>query len=153
MRELAGGVAVVTVGSGEDITGFTATSVTSLSAQPPRVIVCVNQSSASWKALQRHPHFALNLLSDADQAVANRFAGRDSVEGAQRYVGSRWTTMVTNTPTLESALAAIDCDVEELLPRHDHALIIGTVRAARVNSGSLPLLYWMGEYHSFGQDS
>jgi flavin reductase (DIM6/NTAB) family NADH-FMN oxidoreductase RutF len=77
--------------------------------------------SASWKALRRYPHFALNFLREADQAIANRFAGRDGVEGAQRYVGSSWITMVTNTPTLESALAALDCDVEELLPRHDHA--------------------------------
>jgi hypothetical protein len=53
MRELAGGVAVVTVGSGADITGFTATSVASLCADPPRLLVCVAKSSASWQTLQR----------------------------------------------------------------------------------------------------
>jgi flavin reductase (DIM6/NTAB) family NADH-FMN oxidoreductase RutF len=58
--------------------------------------------------------------------------------------------MVTNTPTL--ALAALDCDVEELLPRHDHAIIIGRVRPARVHPGRRPLLFWMGEHHFFRAD-
>jgi flavin reductase (DIM6/NTAB) family NADH-FMN oxidoreductase RutF len=152
MRELAGGVAIVTVGNGEDITGFTATSVSSLSAEPPSVIVCVNQSSATWKSLQRYSHCALNFLSDADQAVANRFAGRDGVEGAQRFAGSRWIGMATRTPVLESALAALDCDVEELIPRHDHVIIVACVRAAQIHPGRRPLLFWMGEYHSFADE-
>jgi Flavin reductase like domain len=63
MRELAGGVAVVTVGKDRDITGFTATSVSSLSAHPPRLLVCVAQSSASWLALQRYPLFRCEPLA------------------------------------------------------------------------------------------
>jgi len=72
MRELAGGVVVVTVGKDQDITGFTATSFASLSAHPPRLLVCVD---ASWLALQRHPHFGVNILLDEERALANRFAG------------------------------------------------------------------------------
>jgi flavin reductase (DIM6/NTAB) family NADH-FMN oxidoreductase RutF len=149
MRELAGGVAVVTVGRDDDITGFTATSVCSLSAQPPRLFVCVSQSSASWIALQRHPHFGVNLLRDDEQALADRFAGRDGLEGAQRYVGAKWTTITTDTPILENALAALDCDVEEVLSRYDHAIVIGRVRAVRVRVGAFPLVYWQGDYHPF----
>jgi flavin reductase (DIM6/NTAB) family NADH-FMN oxidoreductase RutF len=149
MRELAGGVAVVTVGRDDDITGFTATSVCSLSAHPPRLFVCVSQSSASWIALQRHPHFGVNLLRDDERALANRFAGRDGLKGAQRYVGAKWTTITTGTLILENALAALDCEVEEMLSRYDHAIVIGRVRAVRVRVGAFPLVYWQGDYHPF----
>src|ERR1700745_1203617 len=79
MRELAGGVAVVTVGKDDDITGFTATSVSSLSTHPPRLAVCVAQNSASWPAIQQHRCFVVNLLRDAERSLANRFAGRDGL--------------------------------------------------------------------------
>jgi flavin reductase (DIM6/NTAB) family NADH-FMN oxidoreductase RutF len=149
MRELAGGVAVITVGKDSDITGFTARSVASLSTHPPRLVVCVAQSSASWHAIQRHPCFVVNLLRDEERALANRFAGRDGLEGAARYAGARWTTMLTATPVLENALAAFDCEVAEMLPRYDHAIIIGRVCAVRACPGSFPLVYWQGDYHPF----
>src|SRR5262245_41599923 len=98
MRELARGVVVVTVGKDQDITGFTATSFASLSVHPPQLLVCVAKSSASWLALQRHPHFGVNILRDEERALANRFAGCDGLKGAARYVGARWTTMLTGTP-------------------------------------------------------
>jgi flavin reductase (DIM6/NTAB) family NADH-FMN oxidoreductase RutF len=149
MRELAGGVAVVTVGRESDITGFTASSISSLCTRPPRLLVCVAQNSASWRALQRHPYFGVNLLRDEERAVANRFAGRDGLEGAARFNGARWTTMLTGTPVLENALAAFDCEVTEMLPHCVHAIIVGRVRAVRTSTGALPLVYWQGDYHPF----
>jgi flavin reductase (DIM6/NTAB) family NADH-FMN oxidoreductase RutF len=149
MRELAGGVAIVTAGSGADITGFTATSVASLCANPPRLLVCVAKSSASWQTLQRHSNFGINLLREEERALANRFAGRDGLEGAARFDGARWTTALTGAPLLENALAAFDCEVTEMLPHCDHAIIVGRVCAIRVATGSLPLVYWQGNYRSF----
>jgi flavin reductase (DIM6/NTAB) family NADH-FMN oxidoreductase RutF len=149
MRELASGVVVVTVGKDQDITGFTATSFASLSAHPPRLLVCVDKSSASWLALQRHSHFGVNILRDEERALANRFAGWDGLKGSARYVGARWTTMLTGTPILENALAALDCEVEEMLPRYDHSIVIGRVRAATSCPGSHPLVYWQRDYIHF----
>jgi flavin reductase (DIM6/NTAB) family NADH-FMN oxidoreductase RutF len=147
MRELAGGVAVVTVGNGQDITGFTATSVSSLSTRPPRLIVCIDQRSTSWLALQRYSYFGVNLLRDQERAIANRFAGRDGLKGISRYAGVRWTTLLTGTPVLENGLATLDCEVEEMLPRYDHSIVIGRVRAIGICPGSCPLVYWQGDYH------
>ena len=149
MRELAGGVAVITVGQENDITGFTATSVSSLCTNPPRLFVCVSQSSTSWKALQRHGYFGVNLLREEERALADRFAGRDGLEGAARFTGARWTTLVTGTPILDNALAAFDCEVTEMLPHCDHAIIIGRVCAVRNATGSSPLVYWQGDYRPF----
>jgi flavin reductase (DIM6/NTAB) family NADH-FMN oxidoreductase RutF len=147
MRELAGGVAVVTVGRDADITGFTATSVTSLSGNPARLLVCVSLAAASWKVLRRLPHFGINLLGDQDREVANRFAGRDGREGSERYAGWRWSPMVTGTLLLDSALAAVDCDVEEMIEKYDHAIVVGRVRATRIRADTYPLVYWHGDYH------
>jgi flavin reductase (DIM6/NTAB) family NADH-FMN oxidoreductase RutF len=147
LRKLAGGVVVVTVGRDQYITGFTATSVSSLSVQPPRLLVCVNQASASWVALQRHPHFTVNILRDVDEWVADRFAGRDGLEGAERYRDVSWTQSPSGTPQLDTALARLDCDIEETLPRYDHVIVIGQVREALIRPDSLPLVYWQGKYH------
>jgi flavin reductase (DIM6/NTAB) family NADH-FMN oxidoreductase RutF len=148
MRELAGGVTVVTVGVHPDIDGFTCTAVSSLAAKPPRALVCINQSSHSWAALQRHPdHFGINLLRDDERKLAERFAGRDGLEGVARYAGTDWTTLATGAPILSNALAALDCEVEEILPRYDHAIVIGRVRVCQLRSGPLPLVYWSGDYH------
>jgi flavin reductase (DIM6/NTAB) family NADH-FMN oxidoreductase RutF len=106
MRELAGGVAVVTVGQGGDITGFTATSVASLSARPPRLLVCVSQTSSSWQALQRHASFAVNLLSDADRLLADRFAGRDGLENAARFAGFPWSSTCQSAGNLDPRSAS-----------------------------------------------
>ena len=113
MRRLAGGVAVITVGAGADRTGFTATSVTSLSADPPRLIVSLNRATSSWPVLNDYKSFGVNLLSSGQEPIADRFAGRGGEKGAARFFGSKWKTLVTGTPLLADALAAIDCTVEE----------------------------------------
>jgi flavin reductase (DIM6/NTAB) family NADH-FMN oxidoreductase RutF len=151
MRELAHGVAVITVGKDSDITGFTATSVTSLTLQPPRLLVSVNEGSASWRALQQYPCFGVNLLREKEAALADRFAGTDGFDGAARYAGAQWTTMLSGTPILANGLACLDCDVEEVLPRYDHQIVIGRVCAVRMHPGSFPLVYWQGDYHALSR--
>jgi Flavin reductase like domain len=87
MRQLAGGVSVITAGQGDEITGMTVTSVSSLSADPPSLIVSVNRASSSWPLLQRHPFFGVNILSADQIDVAERFAGKDGLKGADRFAG------------------------------------------------------------------
>ncbi len=149
MRELAGGVSVITVGEGEDRTGLTATSVTSLSTEPPTLLVCVNQSSSSWPMLSKYGRFGVNFLGSDHRHVADRFAGRGGVKGAARYENAVWETVETGAPILSDASAAIDCLVEETILRHSHAIIIGRVVAVRVREDATPLLYWRGAYGDF----
>jgi len=150
MRELAGGVAVITVGTYPDVSGFTATSVTSLSAEPPRVIVSVTQASSSFPLLQKNKKFGVNMLAQYDVELADRFAGKGGLKGPQRYQGAEWTTLTTGTLLLQHALAALDCEIEEMLPRYDHCIIIGRVVGLRVRSDCKPLVYWHSQYHRFG---
>jgi flavin reductase (DIM6/NTAB) family NADH-FMN oxidoreductase RutF len=150
MRDLAGGVGIITVGAGEDRTGLAATSVASLSVDPPSLIVCVNRSSSSWSMLRRYGSFGVNLLQSDQAAIAERFSGRGGLKGAARYAGAAWTSLVTGAPILEEALAAFDCEVEDMIERHSHDIVIGRVMAVRLAEEADPLLYWRGAYLGLG---
>jgi flavin reductase (DIM6/NTAB) family NADH-FMN oxidoreductase RutF len=90
MRHLAGAVSVITVGEREDRTGFTATSVSSLSADVPSVIVSVNRTSSSWPALEKYRRFCVNVLAADQQHVAQSFAGFGGRKGVERYGDAQW---------------------------------------------------------------
>jgi len=151
MQEFAGSAAVVSVGSREEITAFTGTSIAPISAYPARILACVSQSSGAAGAFRRHSHFAINVLGEWDRSLARCFGDHEAREATRRYYGSRWTTMATGAPILESALVAVDCDVEEVLARHDYEIVIGRVRAVRFQPGPRPLIRWKGEYYFLGE--
>lgn len=146
MRYVAGAVSVVTTGEGTARTGFTATSIASFSIEPPTVIVCLNRSSSSWPVLQEHGAFCVNLLSQEQSHIADRFAGRGGAKGVERYEGGTWGKLVTGALALADALAVVDCDLEESIERHSHSILIGRVRALSLKENAEPLLYWHGAY-------
>jgi flavin reductase (DIM6/NTAB) family NADH-FMN oxidoreductase RutF len=146
MRHLAGAVSVITVGRGEERTGFTATSVTSFSVEPPSILVSLNRTSSSWPVLQRYGSFAVNVLAHDQHHIADRFAGRGGAKGQERYHGSDWAELVTGTSALPDALTVLDCELDEAIDRHSHSILIGRVRAITVRGEAQPLLYWHGAY-------
>lgn len=150
MRKLAGAVSVLTVGAGESRTGLTATSVTSLSIEPPTLLICVNRASSSLEALRAHRSFAINVLRAQHQPIADRFAGKGGLKGPERYQGAEWTRLETGAPVLAEALAAFDCELEEAIESHSHFIIIGRVVASRITENAEPLLYWAGAYRTLG---
>jgi flavin reductase (DIM6/NTAB) family NADH-FMN oxidoreductase RutF len=146
MRQLPGGVSVITAGIGEDRSGMTVTSVSSLAIDPPSIVVCINRQSSTWPLLQRYRAFGVNILGAGQQAVADRFTGRSGLTGPARFADARWITLVTGVWLLSDALAVLDCEVEELIDRHSHSLVIGRARAVRFAEGSAGLVYWRGGY-------
>ena len=151
MRNLAASVSVVTVGTGSEVSGFTATSVISLSVETPTILVTINRSSASWPLVQNGRRFAVNILSSAHLDIAETFAGRRGLKGSDRYVDPRWRQVSERVPHLIDALAVIECDLEEAIQRYSHAILIG--RVVRVVSGSSrrPLVYWQGSYNQLSE--
>ncbi|MDB5540995.1 MAG: flavin reductase [Devosia sp.] len=146
MRHLAGAVSVITTGRGEQRTGFTATSVSSFSMEPPAMIVCLNRNASSWPVLREHQGFCINVLAHDQLHVADRFAGRGGARGVARYEGASWQEMVTGALALSDCLTVIDCELDEAIERHSHAILIGRVRAVRTRETAEPLLYWHGAY-------
>lgn len=146
MRALAGAVSVITTGVGEARTGFTATSVTSLSVTPPTLLVCLNRDSSSRPSLETHRSFCVNILAHDQLHVADRFAGRGGAKGVARYEGAHWQAQPTGSLGLSGALAVIDCELEEAIERHTHSILIGRVTAVTLRADAEPLLYWHGAY-------
>jgi flavin reductase (DIM6/NTAB) family NADH-FMN oxidoreductase RutF len=151
MRELGGGVSVITVGIGTDRSGMTATSVSALSLDPPTLIVCVNKGSSTWPLLLRYRSFGVNVLHAGHRDVAERFAGRNGAKGEERYGEDRWVTVETGASLLDDALVALDCELDEAIDRHSHAIVIGRVRAIRFGVAEEALVYWRGRYGAFGE--
>jgi flavin reductase (DIM6/NTAB) family NADH-FMN oxidoreductase RutF len=152
MRQLTGGVSVITAGRGRDISGMTVTSVSSLSVDPPTLIVSINRGASSWPLLKRYGAFGVNILTSDQIDIAERFAGKGGLNGTERFTGAEWTTRVSGVPLLVGALAAIDCEVEEIIERHSHAIVIGRVRDLQVSSRTAALAYWHGQYVAIDRD-
>jgi len=85
MRHLVGAVSVVTAGRGSDITGMTVTSVSSLSIDPPTLIVSINRESSTWPVLKRYGVFGVNVLTSDQIDIAERFSGQNGLKGRERF--------------------------------------------------------------------
>ena len=152
MRQLTCGVSVVTAGRGRDISGMTVTSVSSLSVDPPALIVSINRESSSWPLLKRYGFFGVNILTPDQIDIAERFTGKGGLKGADRFAGAGWMTRASGVPLLVGALAAIDCEVEDIVERHSHAIVIGRVLDVAVSARTAALAYWQGRYVAIDQD-
>jgi flavin reductase (DIM6/NTAB) family NADH-FMN oxidoreductase RutF len=146
MRSLAGGVSIMTVGSGNDLSGMTVTSVSSLSVEPATLIVSINRESSSWRLVQDHGTFGISILSADHVELAERFSGIGGLKGMERFAGSEWISLASGVPLLSDALAAFDCEVEHVVERHSHAIVIGRVLDLQMSPGKPALAYWQGQY-------
>lgn len=146
MRRIAGHVHVVTTRVGEERGGLTATAVCSLTAQPPRILVCINLAGRSFRMIAESRVMAINVLGAEHEALARRFS---SPNGGDPFAGpERWTQAATGAPLLEGAQASFDCSVEQLLVTSTHAIVIGDIRHISHRDSGCPLLYANGQFLS-----
>jgi flavin reductase len=141
MGQFATGVTVITTRRGNEICGMTANAVTSLSLEPPLVLVAVDKRAQMHGHLSEVRVFAMNILSDQQEALSQRFAARGPKETSDLAL----TTAVTGAPILADALAYVDCKLVEILPGGDHDIFIGEIVAGDVREGR-PLLHYGGKY-------
>lgn len=153
MRNHAGAVTIISVGQHGSRTGLTATAVCSLSDDPARILICVNQTASGHDPIKALGCFAVNVLA-ADQAeIANRFAGRKGLEGEERFDDPDWMTLETGAPILVNALASLDCEVAEHKQMETHSIFIANVLAGRSRNGAAPLIYFDGRFCELASDS
>ncbi len=152
MGHFVTGVTVVTSvrADGEPV-GTTANAVSSLSLDPPLVLVCFDLESLTLEAVRSHGAFAVNVLAAPQQHLSVNFARRGL---AAAWEGVRHHRGPTRSPRLHGALAVIECTVEHRLPGGDHEIVVGRVRdVATSDSGAAPLVYWRGGYLTLEQES
>lgn len=142
---LASGVCVVTFWRGGRLHGFTATSVTSVSLSPPRVLFCVSQTSESHSCIVSGSAIGISILNAGQRALSDRFA-RKVASGA--YDDVRIAERAQQAPLLEGALSHITAVVSQLIPSGDHTIVLCDVTSAHAESDGDPLLYCRRTYHS-----
>ncbi len=148
MRRFAAGVTLVTTAGRDGRAGLTATAMCSLSADPPRLLVCVNRDSAPNRAIAAAKRFCVNILGQKHRALALRFAGATGVQGEERFAQGRWGKAATGAPVLIDALASFDCTLADAIESGTHTIFVGDVRAASVATRGSPLVYEGGGFQA-----
>lgn len=142
----ATGITVVTTRRGDGFHGMTANAVTSLSLDPPLVLVAVDRKAQMHAALHEGKCFALSILHEGQEALSRRFAA----SGPKEFGDLNLTSAATGAPILADALAWVDCHLDQVVPGGDHDIFIGKIVAGDFREGK-PLLYFAGKYRHLGE--
>lgn len=146
----ASGVAIVTTQSEKHgVRGMTVTAFSSVSAQPPQILVCINQSADTGENIDVSGAFAVNVLNAHQQADSNNFSGGSNQE--QRFSNTTWEIGPHGTPILTESIMSLECKVVEKIAAGTHWIIIGEVMQAISRSGE-PLLYYRGAYRQLSSE-
>ena len=133
-------VCVITTELNGERYGLTATAVSSVSADPPRLLVCVNKNGLTHEKIMQSGHFCVNVLTEAQDKVAMVFAGM-SGKVDDRFATGNWTTLKSGAPALEGAAAVFDCMIGEVSDQSTHTVFFGDVVATTHLKGQDTLLY------------
>jgi flavin reductase (DIM6/NTAB) family NADH-FMN oxidoreductase RutF len=142
LGHFASGVTVVTAWDGEGRpTGLTASAFSSVSLDPPLVLVCVEHRAHSYPALRRSGGFAVNILAAAHEGLSRRFA----TTSPSKFDAVAYHQGPQGLPLLSGALAHLECRTVHAYPGGDHTIFVGEVESASARRGA-PLLYYRGRY-------
>jgi flavin reductase (DIM6/NTAB) family NADH-FMN oxidoreductase RutF len=140
----ASGVTVVTTSSEKfGVQGMTVSAFSSVSVNPPLVLVCINNAADTGEGIKESQCFAVNVLTSDQQDISNQFAGGSNQQ--LRFENTDWKAGVTGAPILNESLMSLDCKVVEKVLAGTHWIIIGEVQECVCRSGE-PLLYFCGAY-------
>ncbi|MEV7694682.1 flavin reductase [Microbacterium sp. NPDC089189] len=137
----ASGVTVITTADGDALFGTTVSAVSSLSTEPPMMLICLNRSSVTHDAVARTGRYAINILSAAQGETARAFARK----GEDKFAGVPHTIGAHGLPLLTGALARIECVVAETAVGGTHTIFLGRVVGAEAGDGE-PLAYYRGRF-------
>jgi flavin reductase (DIM6/NTAB) family NADH-FMN oxidoreductase RutF len=144
MRRLTSAVTVITTAHEQRRYGMTATAVTSVCADPPSLLVCINRSASLHEPLIRSGRFCVNILLAEQSDIATAFSG--GVPQELRFAQGHWGSDEANVPFLHEAQANIFCDADAMSSYGTHNIIIGKVSEVLVHGRVTPLLYQDGQY-------
>ena len=145
MSRVANSVNVVTTNGAAGQVGVTVSAATSVTAEPPTILVCIHELSKAVPAIKENGVFCLNVLESEQQAFSQLFAGQAAEEPAERFSAEDWTVLKTGSPVLKDGLAIFDCRVDTIHKEGTHYIFIGQVLAAKKGDG-LPLVYSQRAY-------
>jgi flavin reductase (DIM6/NTAB) family NADH-FMN oxidoreductase RutF len=141
LGHFAAGVTVVTAAFDGQRAGITVTAFTSLSLDPPLVLICIDKRARMHDRFRLGGHFAVNMLAAEQELVSREFA----TSGGDPFAEIGYRDGASGAPLIEGAVCSIECQVVEQLAGGDHTIFVGQVEATHVREGK-PLLYFRGGY-------
>jgi len=144
MRRFATTVSILTCVSEGSRFGMSATAVTSLSTEPPALLVCVNAATATHRALSRGGAFCVNVLRSCHAELSRAFSGQ--VRGEERFASGAWQQTREGLPFLADAQANLFCESERTMSYATHTVFLARVLSAIVRQHVDPLIYQNGMY-------
>lgn len=147
LGRFATGVTVVTGQGPDGPVGLTCQSFSSVSLDPPLVLVCVARTSRAWPIIRESGALCANILAADQRQISQTMATR----GRDKFAGLDWEpSHVTGSPVLTGTLGHVDCTIEEVHPAGDHDVVIARVRHLAVQDEASPLIYYRGAYRELG---
>ena len=148
LRRWPSGVTVVTARVGDKIHGMTVSAFSSVSLDPPLVLVCADKASNTYPLIAEGRVFAAHILAQGQEPLSHRFASK--ADEWRRFEGIDWKTGVTGAPLLPGALAVLDCRVVGEHDAGDHVIYVGSVETVQL-ADTEPLLWYGGRYRSLSE--
>lgn len=142
-------VSIVTFERGADRLGVTATSLSSLSLEPPTILISFD-GGASLSPAATAASFGVSVLAASHIELADRFGRGAVIEAAPDESEGSWVMTARGVALRSDAIAAFECESEEVIERHGRAIVIGRIRNVFRIGGSGALVYWRGAYNSIG---
>ncbi|MFL5843481.1 MAG: flavin reductase family protein [Solirubrobacteraceae bacterium] len=144
LGHLPTGVTVITAYTDAGPTGMAANSVTSVSLDPPLILVCPAKSSTTWPAIRDSGRFCVNIMAGHHEEATRQFALKD----ADRFAGVSYTDRPCG-PALDDAVAWIECAIRDEHDAGDHTIVVGAVSAIEAAADGAPLVFFRGRYGTF----
>jgi flavin reductase len=140
MGAVATGVSIVSTDGPAGQFAMTVSAFSSVSADPPTVLACINRRSPLVAAVRRNGVFCVSVLGAEHAGIADRFAGRPRDGLAYDFSTAAWGSLETGAPYLAEAVAAFDCELDQAIDQGSHLVVFGRVVAV-ASGGSQPLVY------------
>lgn len=140
LGQFATGVTVVTVRDGDGVHGMTANAFTSVSLDPPLVLVCIGKQNRSLALIEKVGKFAVSVLAEEHENVSRHFAGAREIPVDVTFIDEG-----VGTPVIKESLAWLDCTVWRLYDGGDHTIVVGRVESLAAPGGK-PLIFFQGAY-------
>ena len=148
LGHFATGVTIVTTKDKAGVpTGITANAFSSLSLNPPLVLVCIDKKANCYECFEDSGVFAVNLLGEHQEQLANRFA----TKGIEKFQDTAWRMSANGIPLLDQTIGHIECTVTQGYEGGDHTIYLGEIIHAEA-AGDRPLLFYKGKYQRLPEE-
>jgi flavin reductase (DIM6/NTAB) family NADH-FMN oxidoreductase RutF len=142
LGRFASGVTVVTTKDADGkLHGLTVSAFSSVSMNPPLILVCILKNTGSYSSFEESKSFVVNILDESQQQISNHFASHLH----DKFSGQHYQLNESGLPVIANCLASLECILKHSYDGGDHTIFVGEILRATSRNGQ-PLVYWYGDY-------